>query len=85
MLILIMVKNLRKLNFDFADVTFSPTLTMLFFFFLTISKINVKLSNDIKLMKKKFLIHFIIKSLLYVFKIKFCSNLFNVLLFCFSK
>ena len=38
MLIFIMVKNLRKLNFNFADVTFSPTLTMFLVFFL----------NDIK-------------------------------------
>ena len=59
MLIFIMVKNLGKLNFNFIDVTFSPTLT--FLFFLTISKMNIKLSNDIKFMKKKNLIHFIIK------------------------
>ena len=32
MLIFIMVKNLRKLNFNYIDVAFSPTLTMLFFF-----------------------------------------------------
>ena len=38
MLIFIMVKNLRKLNFNFIDVTFSPTLTMFLFCFF----------NDIK-------------------------------------
>ena len=57
----IMVKNLRNLNFNFLDVTFSPTLTF-FFYFLTISKINIKLSNDIKFMKKIILIHSIIKT-----------------------
>ena len=50
---LIMIKN-----FNFVDVIFSPTLTM---FFLTISKINIRLSNDIKSIKKTtFFIHFII-------------------------
>ena len=44
MLIIILVKNLRKLNFNFTDVMFSPTLTI----FLTTSKINIKLSNGIK-------------------------------------
>ena len=63
-----MVKILRKLNFNFVYVTFSPILT-LFLFFLTISKVDIKLSYDIKFMKKK-LIHFIIKknSLLYDFE-----------------
>ena len=46
----ILVKNLRKVNFNFVDVMFSPTLTR--FLFLTISKINIKLSNDIKFMEK---------------------------------
>ena len=30
MLIFIMVKNLRKLNFNFVDVTFSPIQTIFF-------------------------------------------------------
>ena len=34
---------------------------VVFFFFLTISKVNMKLNNDVKFMKKKNLIHFIIK------------------------
>ena len=45
-----MVKNLRKLNFNLVDVMFSLILTM---FFLMISKMNIKLSNDIEFMKKK--------------------------------
>ena len=64
----IMIKNLRNLNFNFVDVTFSPTLTF-FWFFLTISKINIKLSNDIKFMKKMIFNSFYYKnSSLYVFE-----------------
>ena len=60
-----MVKNFRKLNFNFVDVTFSPTLAK----FLTISKINIKLSNDIRFMKKKNFNSFYNKnSLPYVFE-----------------
>ena len=29
-----MIKNLRKLNFNFFDVTFLPTLTMFFILFI---------------------------------------------------
>ena len=43
MLILVMVKNLIKLKFNFVGVTFSPTLTI--FIFLTILKINIKFSK----------------------------------------
>ena len=63
-----MVKNLRKLNFNFVDVMFLLTLTM-FLVFLTISKINIKLSNNIQLKKKIFFNSFYNEnSLLYVFE-----------------
>ena len=62
------VEKLIKLNFNFIDVRFSPTLTM-FFFFLTISKINIKLSNDIKFIKENIInLFYNINSLLYVFE-----------------
>ena len=81
MLISIIVKNSRKLNFNFIDVTSSPTLTI----FLTISKINIKLSNEIKYMKKKFLIHFIIKIVCYIFEeTKLNSVQICLMIYCFA-
>ena len=64
MLIFMMDKILRKINFNFIDVTFSPTLKM---FFLTLSKMNIKLSDDIEFMKKNIFISFYNEnSLLYI-------------------
>ena len=85
MLIFIMVKNLRKLDFNFLDVTFSPTFTMFLLGFLTTSKINIILSNDIKSIKKKtFLIHFIIKIVYLTFLKKQNSGQIFLMFYCFA-
>ena len=83
MLIFIIVKNLRKLNSNFVDVIFSPTLTM--FCFLTIPKMNIKLSNDSKFIKKKFLHSFYDKnSLLNIFEeTKLNSVQICLMFYCF--
>ena len=54
MLIFIIVKNLRKLNFNFVDVYVFTHTNNVFFLFCFFNDIKNKyLSNDIKFIKKK--------------------------------
>ena len=79
----IIVKNLRKLNFNFVDATFSLTLTMFLVLggFL-LKKINIKLIIAVKLWEKYF--NSFYNSLLYVLEeTKSNSVQIRLILYCF--